>query len=697
MSSLEDPVSRGVVRIGPPGAGYDGGSAGFWGSGFFVAPEWVVTCAHVVDKRVGAMEREPGGGVTITTCDDERLEGEIAHVVTGHDLALVRVPGADFADCLWLSDRSSPTPADVELYGWADTAGAHGAEMFLSTTAMATGGRRGNPMWLQNGLVLQGCSGGPVIDTRHGSVIGVIKGKGQGDATIGRAEPVTALRTLCDQGAESLWAEVIGAHDRHHLRRFEGSGDSWPRLHARLAVTQGQPHSFTPRSRTQLYGLFADVEPPSGPGQVLHLVNDTSRRLLRSPQRIESNDPRNWREGSGLLYDPREHTEAALAGRDFEQEAVVLYAAKVYGALRAPRDTPGAKKLRDWVETAANALETNWIREESLALLTDGDRDADRDQVGTDRGSEGGTDGGARPGAAAHDDVLVVIEPEVYGTHPWRVQLLDSDGGTTTVRYDEEGVPRTGLEAAVRQGLSEALARADAGQYLAAVDFLLPRALFDEPVDEWRSRLPRGDEPPSVHTLPIGRRRVVALRDQLRRRDGVTPEWNRGRRATDHGPLEAVPLCLDVPDGGHTATAPEGEEAAYARLSVSTAGVAGVSLPVYCASTATGRGSRVLTRAFHAGHVAVLCRRTGEDGHDDCAEFYHRAAELVREAPTGNALRERVRVLRNLSADQHDQRDRDERDHQDTAWARHLVLIYDPPHRPTLPDEPLHAPPHDRR
>lgn len=675
MSSLEDPVSRGVVRIGPAADGYDAGSAGFWGSGFFVAPEWVVTCAHVVDKRVGAMEREPGGGVTVTTYDDERLAGEIAHVVTGHDLALVRVPGADFADCLWLSDRSVSTPAEVELFGWAQTSGAYGPEEFLSTKAMATGGRRGNAMWLQNGLVLRGCSGGPVVDTRYGSVIGVIRSQGQGDATVGRAESVTGLRTLCDQGADAVWAEVVAAHDRHHLRRFEGSGDCWPRLHTRLAAAQGGQHSFNPRSRTQLYGLFADVEPPSGPGQVLHLVNGTSRRLLRSPQRIESNDPRNWREGSGLLYDPRERTEAALAGRDLEQEAVVLYAAMVYGALRAPRDIPGAKRLRDWVETAANALETDVIREESLALLAAGDR-----------GDDGAADDTrAGPGDAAHDDVLVVIEPEVYGTHPWRVQLLDSDGGTTTVRHDEEGVPRTGLEAAVRQGLSEALARADAGQYLAAVDFLLPRALFDEPVDEWRSRLPRGDEPPSVHTLPIGRRRVVALRDQLRRRDGVTPEWNRAGRATDRGPLEAVPLCLDVPGRGHTADAPEGEEAAYARLSVSTASAAGVPLPVYCASTATGRGSRVLTRAFHAGHVAVLCRRTGEEGHDDCAEFHRRAAQLVREAPNGSELRERVRLLRNLSADP-------DSDDQDTAWARHIVLIYDPPHRPA-PEEPLHFPP----
>ncbi|MEV0775771.1 trypsin-like peptidase domain-containing protein [Streptomyces sp. NPDC050428] len=684
MSSLEDPVSRGVVRIGPAADGYDADSAGFWGSGFFVAPEWVVTCAHVVDKRVGAMEREPGGPVTVTTYDDERFDGEIAHVLAGHDLALVRVPGADFPDCLWLSDRSAATPAEVELYGWTQTSGAHGAEEFVSATAMATGGRRRNPMWLQSGLVLHGCSGGPVIDTRRGSVIGVIKGKKQGDVTIGRAESVTALRTLCDQGAESLWAEVIGAHDRHHLRRFEGSGDCWPRLHTRLALAQGQPHSFTPQSRTQLYGLFSDIEPPSGPGQVLHLVNNTSRRLLRSPQRIESNDPRTWREGSGLLYDPREHTEATLAGRDLEQEAVVLYAAMVYGALRTPRDTPGAKKLRDWVETAANALETEVIREESLALLAGDDRPADAATA---------TAGGRRAGSgeAAHDDVLVVIEPEVYGTHPWRVQLLDSDGGTTTVRYDEEGVPRGGLEAAVRQGLSEALARADAGQYVAAVDFLLPRALFDEPVDEWRARLPRADEPPSVHTLPIGLRRVVALRDQLRRRDGVTPEWNRGRRATDRGPLEAVPLCLDVPDRGHTAEVPEGEEAAYARLSVSTAGVAGASLPVYCASTATGRGSRVLTRAFHAGHVAVLCRRTAEDGHDDCAEFHRKAAQLVREAPTGSELRERVRVLRNLSADPHLSGQAGRSD-PDTAWARHIVLIYDPPHRPTLLDEPLHAP-----
>jgi len=128
---------------------------------------------------------------------------------------------------------------------------------------------------------------------------------------------------------------------------------------------------------------------------------------------------------------------------------------------------------------------------------------------------------------------------------------------------------------------------------------------------------------------------------------------------------------------GHRAPSPESEEAAYTRLLDGPSG----TVPVYCASTAHGRGSAVLTRAFHAGHAAVICRRTGDRNHDDCAEFHERAARLVREAGTGKALRERIRVLRNLNA-------ASDPPGQDAAWARHIVLIYDPPHRPALPNTP---------
>lgn len=653
MSPLEDPVSRCVVRIGPDGDGYDRRSSRFWGSGFFIAPEWVLTCAHVVVGREAEVTgNEQPKRVRITTDEGRVLTGEVVRVMAGADLALVRVPEARSADCLWLSDRSDCTPAEVGLYGWAQA--QDGGADFLAPTGLATGGRRGNPMTLQSAVVLHGCSGGPVVDARHGAVIGVVKSKAQGDATVGRASPTTWLRALCDEpGSDDarLWHEVIAAHDRHHMDRYARAGDSWPRLQTRLAAQQRRPHLFAPDMRARLYGLFAAVAPPSGAGQVLHLVNEARRLVLRGPRRLDADAPSDWRDGTGLLYDPRDATEASESqGRDLELEAVVLYAAMVHAAVGTPGD-PDAAALRDWVEATAHRLRNDVIRESVPGLLTTG----------------------AQGGQEAHDDVLVVIGPELYGTYRWQVRLVGADGRTTTLRNDDEGATREELESSLREALAAAVVGADVGEHLAAVDFLLPRALFDEPVDEWRLRLPRPGEPPSVHTLPIGRRRVVALRDQLRRHDGATPEWRRGWTALEQGPLSARPLCADVPASGHRALTPESEEAAYTRLLDGPSG----TVPVYCASTAHGRGSAVLTRAFHAGHAAVICRRTGDADHDDCADFHERAARLVHEAGTGRALRERIRLLRNMSAAA-------ELPDHDAAWARHIVLIYDPPDRQAL-------------
>lgn len=668
MSPLEEPAGRAVVRIGPAAGGYDGRHRPFWGSGFFVAPDWVLTCAHVVVTGEAGV-RDTGTAVRVgVTADDGVLhEGRVAAVLDAQDLALVHVPGAGRTDCLWLGDRPDCTPAEVGLFGWARTQDA--APEFYAPSGLATGGRRGNPMTLQGTMILPGCSGGPVVDARHGAVIGVIKGRGQGDSTIGRAVPVSGLRALADDpesGDAALWHTVVRDHDRHHLARYSGTGDCWPRIQIRLAAHGGRHHLFTPDARVRLYGLFAELPPPPGSAHVLALVNEARRHVLRGPRREDGPAPCDWRDGTGLLYDPRDATEAAEAdGRDLELEAVVVYAAMVH-AHTAKSGGPAVAALRDWVAEATRQLRNDVIREQVPGLLAGAHRHT------------GDTPG---PGADG-DDVLVVVEPELFGTHRWQVRLVGADGRTRILRNDDEGVPPERLESSLRAALTAAVAQADAGEHLAAVDFLLPRVLFDEPVEQWRLRLPRPGEPPSVHSLPIGRRRVVALRDQLRRRDGATPEWHRGWSAVEQGPLAAVPLCHDVPAAGHRGTEQESEEAAYTRLLDQPPG----AVPVHCASTARGRGSAVLTRAFHAGHAAVICRRAGEQDHEDCAEFHERAARLVRDAGTGRALRERVRALRNLSAAPDGMG-------ADAAWARHIVLIYDPPHRPVLPNDPSCEPP----
>lgn len=50
MSAYDEMVRPSLARIGAPGDGYATDRDSYWGSGFFVAPGWLLTCAHVVGK-----------------------------------------------------------------------------------------------------------------------------------------------------------------------------------------------------------------------------------------------------------------------------------------------------------------------------------------------------------------------------------------------------------------------------------------------------------------------------------------------------------------------------------------------------------------------------------------------------------------------------------------------------------------------
>ncbi|MFC4493688.1 trypsin-like peptidase domain-containing protein [Streptomyces ovatisporus] len=695
-------------------ARYESGHGVFWGSGFFIAPGWVLTSAHVVGKGRGAVWRGEHV-IGITTESGATFTGLLAcGLPRPHDaerppspwgdpdLALVRVPDAEEVNCLWLSDRSQVASDQVELHGYSSAFGG-GAEVYVHGAGAATGGP-GGPLMLQGSYLPAGCSGGPVVDRNRGSVIGVNKGraKGRGESAA-LATAVTELRRFCDDGpdAAGVWSQVLRAHDRHHLQRYLSPGWSWPREQFDLEAQRTKPgysSGFTAYDRAELYGRFAELPPPLSTGQVLEMVNEARREVLRESYRLDVHAPRSWREGAGLLYSPRDgRADGGDTGRDLEREAVLLYAAKVCAALSGAgtgaraatgeiravppvqREAPSGKcaeaepdavgELKAWVKNAAVTLRNDIIRQR-VPDIVDGLATA----AATTHPS-----GAVR---SVHADVLVEIDPDFYGTHAWRIKLIDAEGQITPVRNSEIGVPRAKLEGDIRAALADALDRGDIGEHLAALDFMLPRALFDEPVETWRAREADPGEGFSEHSLPLGHRRTVAVRD-LQRRCKVTPEWRSRWSGIAQGPLSAIPLCSDVPEAGHESAAPETDMAAYGRLRAAERH----AVPVHCARAGSGRGAAALGVALAAGHPAALWRRCDER-HDDCEEFYSGAADLLRavgaaDGPDG--LRELVLNLRNRMVDPGG---------TDTAaaWAEQLILLYDPPDGPQLSDHPLRAP-----
>ncbi|MEX2983613.1 trypsin-like peptidase domain-containing protein [Streptomyces sp. C36] len=708
MSALEGTARRAVVRIAERDGGYDRSGARFWGSGFFIAPGWVLTCAHVVGNGGGDVLRGRSV-VDVTDWRDRTTAGRVALALPCPDdadrpprpwplpdLALVEVDAADDTECLWLSDRSTIVPADISVHGWSRDTGELAPRHGLGT---ASGGEGGSAMLLRGEIPVAGCSGGPVVDTGRGAVIGVGKGRGKGDA--GLAVPITALRRVADDrpGRDRLHA-IIRAHDRHHYDRYRalGTGGSWPGLQQRLreAALRAPVGGFTPRLRTHLFARLAELTPPRTPGEVMQLVGDTKRRMIQDPYHpgVE-HDPRTWREGVGLLYDLRDGAGRAKepdGERDLELEAVLLYSARVAAAvsrLGHDRDMPHLRDLSGWLTGEAEPL-SYVIREEIRQILHGGSPAPEAPRAAAPPGTvelrkperrdvEPGPGG---PPTRRRGDVIVEIDPLLYGDrYPWRVKLLLEDGMVTPLHADDEGVPRALLRERLREPVAAALDQGDVGEHLAELHVVLPRELFDEPLDDWRLAPPGAeDDGFDPRTMPLGLRRVVILKDRRRRDQPATPEWKKRFKRASLGPMTAVPLRREAPAHGHDGPRREGGHVAYARLSEAP----GTAVPVYCGEVGRGAGATAMDAALAAGHGVVIWRRCAT-GHTDCAEFHERAARLVCEAGNAEGLHRRVRNLRIRCGDP-------DFPDPDALWARSIALLFDDPDRPPGPDTPLHAP-----
>ncbi|MFE9397213.1 trypsin-like peptidase domain-containing protein [Streptomyces flavidovirens] len=683
VNVFDEIVRPSLVRIAAPGGGYDPHGAHYWGSGFFIAPGWVLTCAHVVGKGEAAVWR--GERAIGITWQGGETTGEVVLAKPRPadpeeppyrwefpDIALVHVPDALDAACVWLSERPPAIPADVSLHGWSRETGDLGIRHGVGT-AHATDGKA---LLLRGSLPVEGCSGGPVVDLKHGAVIGMNKGRGEHE---GAAVPITALRELHDLRGGEIIHTVLREHDRHHLRRFRSTaaaGGGWTRAQADLR--KGAP-GFLPAARAHLFGRLAELPPPAGPGEVMALVDEVKRRVLHSEyQSPVEHDPRTWRDGAGLLHDlPRHET-----GRDRDVESVLLYAAKVVrhlagrGAAERP-DAAALTALAEWIPTQAESAHLA-IREEIAEVLDLGEVPAP--VAGFESARE-------RPAGHARADVLVEVDPVHYGDrYPWRVKLLFDGRGVEPVCGDDRGVPRRHLRETLREPLARALRLGDAGEHLASVEALLPRELFDEPLDTWRLAPddPDGDDF-DEHSMALGERRIVVIRDRKRLDRPASPEWRRRWKAAVRGPLAVVPLRGEVPASGHgPGSRRETRRAAYARLSDAEDG----TVPVYCGPVGSGDGLDAMAAALAAGHPLALWRRCGQE-HSDCREFHVRAEELLGRADGADGLHRHIRALRIISMDP----DATPDTVAEAAWAGSVAVLFDPPDRPPYDGVPLQVPP----
>ncbi|MFE0104011.1 trypsin-like peptidase domain-containing protein [Streptomyces sp. NPDC059009] len=655
----------------------DGDGASLWGSGFFVAPGWVLTCAHVLMPHVGrdlgrvfaVRGAELNDGIPVAARLDQWLVTDAGRsVVPPHeDLALVRLVGAEgeeegaeegegeyrdaYGDryeheCVWLADRAVRHLGPVTVYGYQpDEAGGRAAGAKPWSAEAETNARDGDcGLRLAPDVAFpKGVSGGPLLDPRTGAVVGLVKARRK-ERDGGLAIALPALRRF---GAR--YREVMAAHDRWHATSPRPVvGDNWIDEQQRLLGSDPRPgpEDWTPKDRRAALGLLAGLPAPAAAPSVARLVRKVrGRKPPGAPPSLLG-----WRDGHGLLYDG-ELPQDALTFLHYLR-LVALYVRERGGDAGALERWVSARLGED-DRTHLHALVTDARLPDALLPAPEA---PPRSLV-------------AYPGPGEGPTVTVLLDP-VIGARParfhWQIWVNDSvyDGETHMVAedYSGEGFLPKDLVQSLRDPLARTLHGQDGEGPPVPLEFALPAEHFDTQVHRWRL-----DDIGLLYASEhLSTQRAVVLR-ALTRRGEPDKEWgDRWRALTEAGGVTAarVPVRDSRPQARHLSRLPH------------------AAVPVMCRPAGRGTGREVMRLVLGTGHGVALWDIDGHATrgcHDSCDALHARVERLFGGLDSVAELPDRLRHIRHHISQGGDG--------GHWRWAEPMALLYDDPRRPLPPED----------
>ncbi|MGW2557912.1 VMAP-C domain-containing protein [Streptomyces sp. NPDC001514] len=678
-------VMAATVRIHgtEPGHAPAGSGGGFLGSGFFVAPSWVLTCAHVAMQGEGrevdiVFESAPGRGETsvrgtvVAALPESRQaatpgdpygsygsydsHGVRAGGWPAPDLALIQLLRPVEHACVYVSERPGALFAggNVLYAGWT-VADGRPKRLTGRCEVMGTFGGWADAdeqIRLDGDWLVPGVSGGPAVDLARGEVVGVLKSRldsGKGGTSIGverlRSLPVPTGAVTAE--TDDVYQAVFHAHDRYHADRHTspvGTDRTWADVQSELRPGSAW-RALNPQQRIDLLGRLAEFPPPVSTHSLLGLLSG----LPGSRPGDHGPAPRGWRDGLGALYE-------ATSG-DGALELILRYCMGVIAAERpfaAPSALTAEKSLWEWVKRVADDRLSREFRNE-LALRWHTHR-ADHEHHRTPAPEP--ADDPAREGERPF--VLLELEPRGWerDRYDWRIGVARHTGDVLPVAEDSNGTALDALPARIAAPLTEAFRRCDEPGSPAVLQVAVARALLGLDVDNWR--VPP-DGPPLGAVRPV----VVRCSDlEPPPTDAAAAErfarWNR----TSSAVMRAA--VVDCEDGLRVPVPEVAELRALAHETV----------PVLCRFGAPPdpESTAGLVRVLDGGFGVALWRRGTDVDRSDgvCMEFHRRAADTLTEAGTAGQLPGRVHELRRgvLGG------------RTETFWSDGIVLFYQDPHHP---------------
>ncbi|MBT1094204.1 trypsin-like peptidase domain-containing protein [Streptomyces sp. Tu102] len=604
------------------------------GSGFFVAPGYLLTCSHVAGTDAGARVKV----VWRERRKQERtLEGTVraaspAPAVRGDmwpfpDLAVVEISGrCPDHPCVWLSDVVPAFHTPLVAAGLSAVYEPLNPRRFLASLSsrgvQELSSAQGR-MLVLDGEITKGMSGGPILSAESGRVCGVVKAARLQDSDMGGlATPMRGLRAL----DPDVYRRVIRAHDRFHA-----SDSAWSKIADRVAGAGEGADGLTGAEERRLLAAIGELPEAAGSHEAAFLSIASVGTQLPDWELLDRRDV---------------FTE--LAARDGEADD--LPDALAYAVDLARQGVSRAHdRLSDRVVRAARRL---------------GVGDAVRQRLEQ------------APIRAEQSSIIARLRPSLLDRRRYHVMMWRYEGTDRVVAAggESEALPLEEAVAVLAERLPEQISVMGGVSKPGLIEFLVPREVMDEDFSNWRLW-------PRWSWFLLGHKQHVVLRALERHEEPeLHAAWVDRWERLGAGAVGDVLSCVCGRDGQN--------ESLLGACFDSDPGLGALALPgspvapqlamVYDVAVASGvpvmlwqRGSQVCARSSNA--------ECGVPGPGTCLtnQFLAHARQALA-TTTVDQLPERVRELRNEAVklqQRHHVGDR-------------LVILWDDPGR-RIPSAPL--------